>query len=123
MGDTPEQTLDEFGVHQVSPNGEAPKTRSNGEDVTGVPPNEASSAAKPWWRDPTTLPPRQFLYDRHYVRRAIGATIAGGGRGKTTRAVYEAISMAIGRDLATREALPSGPLRVCMWNGEEDQDE
>src|SRR4029077_875628 len=28
-----------------------------------------------------------------------------------------------GRDLATREALPSGPLRVCMWNGEEDQDE
>jgi AAA domain len=77
----------------------------------------------PWWRDPATIPPRAFLYDRHYSRRNIGATIAAGGRAKTTLSVYEALSMAVGRDLSTRLELSSGPLRVWLLNGEEDQDE
>jgi hypothetical protein len=77
----------------------------------------------PWWRDPATIPPRQTLFDGHYIRRAIGATVGGGGRAKTTRAVYEAVCMAVGRDLATAEALPAGQLRVWVCNGEEDQDE
>ncbi len=77
----------------------------------------------PWWRAPATIPPRAFLYDRHYSRRNIGATIAAGGRAKTTLSVYEALSMAAGRDLSTRLELPSGPLRVWLLNGEEDQDE
>ena len=62
-----------------------------------------------WWRDPATIPPRQFLYGRHYIRRAIGATIAAGGRGKTTLAVFEAVTMAAGFDLVTRDPLPRGP--------------
>jgi RecA-family ATPase len=78
---------------------------------------------KPWWRDPATIPPRQFLHGRHYIRRAISATIAAGGRGKTTLAVFEAVTMSAGFDLATREPLPGGPLRVWLGNGEEDQDE
>jgi AAA domain len=77
----------------------------------------------PWWRDPATIPPREFLYGRHYIRRAIGATIAGGGRGKTTLAVFEAVTMAACFDLVTRDPLPSGPLRVWLLNGEEEQDE
>jgi RecA-family ATPase len=77
----------------------------------------------PWWREPAEIPPRQFLYDRHYVRGAVGATIAAGGRGKTTGAIFEAVSMAVGKDLQTGEDLPCGPLRVVLWNGEEDQDE
>ena len=77
----------------------------------------------PWWVDPATIPPRQFLYDRHYIRRAIGATIAAGGRGKTTLSVFEAVTMASGRDLVTGKPLPGGPLRVWLLNGEEDQDE
>ena len=79
--------------------------------------------ATPWWRDPASIPPRQHLYEQHYIRGAVGATIAAGGRGKTTRALYEATSMAAGIDLATKTPFPDGPLRVCVWNGEEDQDE
>jgi len=78
---------------------------------------------EPWWRDPATIPPREFLYGRHYIRKTIGATIGAGGRGKTTGAIFEAIEMAIGRDLATGEALSVGPLRVGCLNAEEDQDE
>jgi len=77
----------------------------------------------PWWRDPVTIPPREKLYGDHYSRRTIGATIGAGGRAKTTLGILEAVSMAIGRDLLTGQPIPSGPLRVMMWNGEEDQDE
>jgi hypothetical protein len=76
-----------------------------------------------WWRDPATIPPRQSLYDGHYIRRAIGATVGAGGRAKTTRGVYEAICMSAGIDIATKAALPEGKLRVWVCNGEEDQDE
>jgi AAA domain len=78
---------------------------------------------EPWWRDPEDIPPRSFLFDRHYIRRSIGATIGGGGRGKTTLSHVEAVSMAVGRNLLTGEELPDGPLRVWSLNGEEDQDE
>jgi hypothetical protein len=81
------------------------------------------SAPLSWWRDPATIPPRQSLYDGHYIRRAIGATIGGGGRAKTTRGVYEGICMSVGFDIATKDPLPEGKLRVWICNGEEDQDE
>jgi hypothetical protein len=76
-----------------------------------------------WWRDPATIPPRSSLYEGHYIRRTIGATIGGGGRAKTTRGIYEGISMAVGFDIATKEKLPAGELRVWICNGEEEQDE
>jgi hypothetical protein len=75
-----------------------------------------------WWRDPESIPKREFLFGRHYKRRDTGATIGGGGRGKTTLGTCEAISQASGRDLMTGEALPE-PLRVWVLNGEEDQEE
>jgi hypothetical protein len=78
---------------------------------------------KSWWRDPASIPRRHFLYGQHYIRRQVGVTIAAGGRGKTTLACYEAVSMTVGRDLQTGDPLPSGPLRVWLLNGEEDQDE
>jgi hypothetical protein len=77
----------------------------------------------PWWRDPATIPRREFLYGRHYIRRAVSATIAGGGRGKTTLALFEAVTMASGYDLLTKQPLSTGPLRVWHLNGEEEQDE
>jgi hypothetical protein len=76
-----------------------------------------------WWRDPSTIPPREFLYSRHYIRRNIGASIGAGGRLKTTHSMFEAIEMAVGRNLTTGEPLPAGPLRVLCLNAEEDQDE
>ena len=80
-------------------------------------------ADQPWWRDPATIPRRHFLYERHYIRGAVSATVAGGGRGKTTRSTYEALSMAAGRVLETGEPLCEGALRVGLLNAEEDQDE
>jgi RecA-family ATPase len=78
--------------------------------------------ARPFaWPDPATIPRRQFLFGRHYVRKAIGATIGGGGRGKTTFSHIEAVSMACGRNLFTGDR--ATPLRVWGLNGEEDQDE
>ncbi len=58
-----------------------------------------------------------------FIRRTIGATIGGGGRAKTTRGIYEGISMAVGFDIATKDKLPAGELRVWICNGEEDRDE
>lgn len=77
----------------------------------------------PWWRDPATIPKRHSLYEGHYIRGAIGATIGAGGRAKTTRAVYEAVCMAVGFDIATKVVSPEGKLRVWFCNGEEDQNE
>jgi hypothetical protein len=87
--------------------------------------NEGSPSrivARPFaWPDPVTIPRRQFLFGRHYVRKVIGATIGGGGRAKTTLSHIEAVSMACGRILLTGERIT--PLRVWCANGEEDQDE
>jgi hypothetical protein len=78
-----------------------------------------------WWREPATIPPRQWLYGGHYIRKKVGATIGAGGRAKTTQGIFEAVSMAVGKEIATpgKPNLPSGPLRVWVLNGEEDQDE
>jgi hypothetical protein len=87
------------------------------------PPRALPPMPRGWWRDPATIPARSSLYDGHYFRRTIGATIGGGGRAKTTFGIYEAVSMAAGFDIATKTPLPEG--RLCVWvcNGEEDQDE
>jgi hypothetical protein len=78
--------------------------------------------ARPYsWPDPAKIPPRQFLYGRHYIRKTIGATIGAGGRGKTTLGPLEFVGMACGRNLLTGEEFE--PLRVWMLNAEEEQDE
>jgi hypothetical protein len=76
---------------------------------------------EPWWRDPATIPPRQFLYGRHYIRKNIGASIGAGGRLKTSHGLFEAVEMTAGRNLTTGET--HEPLRVLVLNAEEDQDE
>ena len=49
--------------------------------------------------DPASIPRREWLYDRHYIRKFVSATIAGGGVGKSALKLTEAVSMALGRDL------------------------
>ena len=73
--------------------------------------------------DPARIPRRQWLFGRHYIRGAVSATIGAPGRGKSTNALVETMSMAIGRDLLTGATLPSGPLRAAYLNGEETADE
>jgi AAA domain len=69
------------------------------------------------------IPPREWLFGRHYIRGAVGASIGAPGRLKSTTSLTEIIGMTVGRDLMTGAALASGPLRAAYLNGEEVQDE
>ena len=62
-----------------------------------------------WWREPETIPPREFLFGKHYIRGAVGATIGGGGRGKTTLGTCEAISLTVGRGCHDRRGVGERP--------------
>lgn len=71
--------------------------------------------------DPKTIPPRQWLYGKHLIRKFASATISPGGVGKSSLTIVEALAMVTGRDLLNAE--PHGQLRVWMWNGEDPRDE
>jgi hypothetical protein len=76
------------------------------------------------WIDPKTIPPRQWLYGRHYMRGMVGATAGVGGAGKSTLLNVELVSMAIGRDLLNGGAeIPVGPMQVWGHNGEDPYEE
>jgi RecA-family ATPase len=71
--------------------------------------------------DLATLPPREWLYGRHYQRRTVSATIAPGGFGKTTLCMVEAVAMATCRNLLGEQ--PAERLRVWYHNGEDNLEE
>src|SRR5262245_21944161 len=71
--------------------------------------------------DPTKLPPRQFLFGKHYQRRTTGGTVAPGGTGKSSLEMVEGVSMATGRNLLGEE--PRERVRVWYHNGEDNMDE
>lgn len=78
--------------------------------------------AKPFaWVDPASIPPRQWLYGRHYIRKFLSGTLAPGGFGKSTHELVEAVAMASGRDLLGVKARER--LRVWYWNGEDPLEE
>lgn len=74
------------------------------------------------WRDPTTLPQRQWVYGRSIQRGHLRAIVAQGGAGKTILSVAEALAMVTGRDLLG-QLVPGGPKRCWLWNLEDDGDE
>jgi hypothetical protein len=73
------------------------------------------------WRDPATIPPREWLYGHHLVRRFVSCTLAAGGVGKSTLLLADSLAMVTGRDLLGHA--PQQPLRVWVWNGEDPRDE
>jgi hypothetical protein len=77
--------------------------------------------------DPTTIPPRQWVYKPYYLRRALTLTSAMGGVGKSTLIMAESICVAAGRDLLGEfngaHVNQDRPLNVWYWNGEDYQDE
>lgn len=73
------------------------------------------------WRAPATLPPRQWLYAGHLVRRFVSATVAAPGVGKSTLGLAEAVAMASGLPLLGHHV--ATPLRVWSWNGEDPMEE
>ena len=62
------------------------------------------------WRDPATMPRREWLYGRHLIRKFVSATFAPGGVGKSALALAEAMAMASGKPLLGPR--PRGRLRV-----------
>jgi hypothetical protein len=69
------------------------------------------------WRDPATIPRREFLYGNRYIRGFVSATVAPGGVGKSSVALVEVVAMAAGRDLLG--SAPSAPLKVWYVNLED----
>jgi RecA-family ATPase len=73
------------------------------------------------WRNPVSIPRRQWLYGQHYIRRFVSATFAPGGVGKSSLVLAEALAMVTGRDLLGHK--PAGKLRIWCWNGEDPREE
>ncbi|UVF22869.1 helicase RepA family protein (plasmid) [Microvirga terrae] len=73
------------------------------------------------WKDPRTIPPREWVYGRHYVRQFISTTVAPGGVGKSSLSIVEALAIATGRELLGIK--PDERTRVWLWNGEDPMDE
>lgn len=70
------------------------------------------------------IPPRPFIYRRHYMRGMVSVTAAAGGSGKSSIVLVEMISIALGVDLlADRAELATGPQNVWYHNGEDPEDE
>lgn len=71
--------------------------------------------------DPKAIPPREWLYGHHYIRKFVSVTISPGGVGKTSLGMGEALSMATGRELFGVKVHQRA--RVWLWNGEDPQEE
>ena len=72
-------------------------------------------------RDPSTIPPRRWLYDRRLISRFVSLTVSPGGVGKSSLTLVEAMAMVTGQPLLN--ASPARPLRVWCWNGEDPNEE
>jgi hypothetical protein len=80
-----------------------------------------STATPHVWREPNTIPPRDFLYDHHIIRGYVSGDVSMGGVGKTSEAQVEIIAMVTGRDLLGVK--PKHEYRVWYINLEDPQDE
>ena len=71
--------------------------------------------------DFSTIPPREWLYGKIYIRQFCTLTVAPGGLGKSTLVLAEAIAMATGREVLGVK--PKERARVCYFNAEDPLDE
>ena len=67
------------------------------------------------------MPPREWLYGRHFQRGTVSGTIAPGGYGKSTKVLVEGAAMATCRNLLSEQ--PGERVRVWYHNGEDTYDE
>ncbi|MCP1540138.1 AAA family ATPase [Methylorubrum extorquens] len=89
-----------------------------GEAQADRPPITATPFA---WVVPEAIPPRAWVYGRHYIRRFITTTIAPGGVGKSSLGIAEALAIATGRPILGIK--PVQRARVWIWNGEDPLEE
>ena len=74
------------------------------------------------WRDPETIPEREWLYGRTLLRGSLSLLVAPGASGKTALTVGMALALVSGRDLLGQR-IWKGPSRVWLWNLEDSADE
>lgn len=90
------------------------------EERPALPP--ASALAHAWvYREPSSIPPRRWLYGNHYIRQFLSTTVAPGGSGKSALALLEAMAMASGKALLGVE--PVERAKVWYFNGEDPLEE
>ncbi|ERI13542.1 ATPase [Ochrobactrum sp. EGD-AQ16] len=97
-------------------------------DPEKLPPIEEEPADQPilaatpfQWKDPSTLPRREFAFGRHFIRKYVSVTVAPGGLGKTANSIVEALAMASGK--ALNGVKPPRRLKVWLFNVEDPRDE
>lgn len=73
------------------------------------------------WRDPSSIPPRPWLYGQHLIRKQVSVTVAPGGVGKSSLTICEALAIASGRQLL--DDWTAQGLRVWLYNLEDPRDE
>jgi hypothetical protein len=119
---TPETAETATATVSSDGDGAASADKTQGENSEPAPAKPPPIVATPFaWRDPATIPPRAWLYGRHYIRKFLTCTIAPGGHGKTSLVIVEALGMATGRALLATQ--PAERSRVWLWNGEDPRDE
>lgn len=74
------------------------------------------------WREPETLPTRDWLLGRWLLRGTMSCVIAPGGVGKSTFLTSAALSLVTGRPLLGKTVW-GGRARVWSWNLEDDGEE
>lgn len=95
----------------------------NAPDIPGLENERPLVKATPYeWVDPSSLPPRRFLYGFELSRGQASAVVAPGAAGKTTLKIGRALCMASGRSLLG-EKVWNGPHRVWVWNLEDPGEE
>jgi len=84
--------------------------------------NKRAIIATPFvWKDPSTLPRREFAFGKHFIRKYVSVTVAPGGFGKTANSIVEALAMASGK--ALNGTKPPKRLKVRLFNAEDPRDE
>lgn len=73
-------------------------------------------------RDPSTIPPRRWVYGRQMLRGSLSVVVAPGAAGKTALQVGTAVALASGRNLLGKQ-VHAGPKRVWLWNLEDSYEE
>ena len=101
----------------------APEDRvwSRTKQERAAPPPEPIVATPYTWRDPKTIPLRDWLYGKLLIRKFVTVSVAPGGLGKSTHVTAETLAMVSGKPLLG--IAPSRPLRVWTINLEDPQDE
>lgn len=73
------------------------------------------------WVDAKAIPPREWVYGKHYIRKFVSSTVAPGGVGKSSLVIGELLAICTGRPLLGEEVVERA--NVWLWNGEDPQEE